>query len=112
VKLLLDENLSPRLVELLADAFPASTHPTQLGIRGTSDQALWDFARSHGYIIASKHSDFRQRVFLHGPPPKVIWLSAGNAGTAAIADLLRTNIPRIRQFAASVEEGLLVLEMR
>jgi uncharacterized protein (DUF433 family) len=57
VKLLLDENLSPRLVDLLADAFPASTHPTQLGIRGTSDQALWDFARPriHHHI----QGDFR-----------------------------------------------------
>jgi predicted nuclease of predicted toxin-antitoxin system len=112
VKLLLDENLSPRLVDLLADEFPASTHPTRLGIRGTSDQSLWDFAKSHGYIIASKDSDFRQRVFLYGPPPKVIWLSVGNAGTSAIAELLRRQVHRIRQFAASAEEGLLVLEKR
>ena len=112
MKLLLAENLSPRLAELLAEEFPASTHPTRLGIRGTSDQSLWEFAKSHGYIITSKDSDFRQRVFLYGPPPKVFWLSVGNAGTATIAELLRRQVHRVRQFAASAEEGLLVLEKR
>jgi predicted nuclease of predicted toxin-antitoxin system len=112
VKLLLAENLSPRLAELLAEEFPASTHPTRLGIRGTSDQSLWEFAKSHRYIITSKDSDFRQRVFLYGPPPKVFWLSVGNAGTATIAELLRRQVHRVRQFAASAEEGLLVLEKR
>jgi predicted nuclease of predicted toxin-antitoxin system len=33
--------------------------------------------------------DFRQRAFLFGPPPKVIWLDVGNAGTNAREDILR-----------------------
>lgn len=110
MKLLLDENLSHRLVGLLAAEFPDSAHPRQLGRRGASDQTIWDYAREHGFAIVSKDNDFRQRVFVEGPPPKVIWLSIGNAGTSAIAALLRSHAPEIRAFARSDQEGLLVIE--
>jgi len=110
MKLLFDENLSDHLVGLLAAEFPDSAHPRQLDMRGASDQAIWDYAREHGFAIVSKDNDFRQRVFLEGPPPKVIWLSIGNAGTSAIAALLRSHTTEIRAFAVSAQEGLLVIE--
>ena len=110
MKLLFDENLSHRLVDLLAAEFPDSAHPRQLGMRGASDLALWEYAREKGFTIVSKDNDFRQRVFLDGPPPKVIWLSIGNAGTVAIAALLRSRVAHINAFAKSWQEGLLVIE--
>lgn len=111
MKLLFDENLSHRLVDLLAAEFPHSSHPKRIGMRGASDLALWEYARQHDFIIVSKDNDFRQRVFLLGSPPKVIWLSIGNAGTRAIVVLLRNHVHRIEAFATSSEEGLLVLEI-
>jgi len=36
VKLLLDENLSPRLIELLATDFPETTHIERLKMRGAT----------------------------------------------------------------------------
>lgn len=75
MKLLFDENLSPRLVELLATEFPQSVHVETLGMRGTTDAALWEYAKNHGFAIVSKDNDFRQRAFVHGAPPKDIWLS-------------------------------------
>lgn len=110
MKLLFDENLSPRLVGLLAAEFPNSSHVEILNMRGTTDLAIWEFAREHNFIIVSKDNDFRQRVFLYGPPPKVIWLSIGNAGTSVIAKLLRKNLIDIQSFAQYPEEGLLVLK--
>jgi predicted nuclease of predicted toxin-antitoxin system len=38
VKLLLDENLSPRLVRILAAEFPGVTHIELLGLRGAADR--------------------------------------------------------------------------
>jgi predicted nuclease of predicted toxin-antitoxin system len=110
MKLLFDENLSHRLVDLLAAEFPHSAHPRRLGMLGASDLVLWEYARQHGFTIVSKDNDFRQRVFLHGPPPKVIWLSIGNAGTRAIVALLRKHVHTIEAFTTSSEEGLLVIE--
>jgi predicted nuclease of predicted toxin-antitoxin system len=109
VKLLFDENLSPRLVNLLAAEFPDSAHIDLLGMRGATDFAVWEYARDHGFVIVTKDDDFRQRSFLLGPPPKVVWLSVGNAGTQLVAKLLRRSIPRIESFVMSHEEGLLIL---
>ena len=109
MKLLLDENLSPKLVHVLADGFPGSTQVELLGLRGASDATVWETARAHGYTIVSKDNDFRQRSFLHGPPPKVVWLSIGNAGTDAIRVLLLNHRERLLEFLGKPEEGLLVL---
>lgn len=111
MKLLFDENLSRRLVHLLAPEFPGSSHLDLARMRGAADADIWRYAREHGLIIVSKDSDFRQRAFLYGAPPKVIWVSVGNAGTAAIADLLRSGLPRIQSFGQSSEAGLLVLDL-
>lgn len=58
----------------------------------------------------SKDNDFRQLAFLRGAPPKVIWLSVGNAGTDVIGELLQRNRSRIIAFAADPEESLLIIE--
>jgi predicted nuclease of predicted toxin-antitoxin system len=111
VKLLFDENLGPRLVELLARDFPESTHIEYLSMRGAADIAVWAYARDHGYTIVSKDNDFRQYAFLYGPPPKVIWLAVGNAGTEAIARLISTRTAEIQTFVEDPEQSLLPIEL-
>jgi predicted nuclease of predicted toxin-antitoxin system len=110
LKLLFDENLSPRLVEILAVDFPDCIHIELLGMRGAVDAAVWNFARQNGYVVVSKDNDFRQRAFLYGPPPKVVWLSVGNAGTDSIAMLIRAGGERLRAFDLVAGESLLILE--
>lgn len=110
MKLLFDENLSPTLVSRLATEFPGSRHVEDLGLRGCSDGDVWAYARTHDFTIVSKDNDFRQMAFLGGPPPKVIWLSVGNAGTRATAELIAHHVSLIAAFAASADECLLVLE--
>ena len=110
VKLLLDENLSPRLLTRIRRFYPGSRHVEQVGLKGRSDRAIWEYAHQNNFIITSKDNDFRQRSFLYGPPPKVIWLAVGNAGTGAIAKLLTEEVQTVRKFFAQPEEGLLILE--
>jgi predicted nuclease of predicted toxin-antitoxin system len=57
----------------------------------------------------SKDTDFRERSFVEGFPPKIIWLDVGNAGTAAIAELHRSERERVERFAALEEASLLIL---
>lgn len=45
MKLLFDENLSPRLLNLLAADFPGSAHLENLNMRGATDAAVWAYAR-------------------------------------------------------------------
>jgi predicted nuclease of predicted toxin-antitoxin system len=111
VKLLFDENLSPRLVHALESEYPGSAHLRTLGLRGAADGVIWELARQEAYAILSKDNDFRQLSFLHGAPPKVIWLSVGNAGTEAILGFLQSQRAEIQAFEADTEASLLVLAL-
>jgi predicted nuclease of predicted toxin-antitoxin system len=97
MKLLLDENLSPRLPALLADIYPGSSQLELVGLRGATDAAVWDYAKAAGFVLVSKDNDFRQMSFHYGAPPKVVWLRVGNAGTHVI---LRFARPRRRSGAS------------
>lgn len=109
VRLLFDENLSPRLVGLLAAEYPESVHVRDLGLRGAEDRRIWAHARERGFTIISKDNDFRQLSFLETAPPKVVWLDVGNDGTSVIAALLRGEQPRLLAFEREQETSLLVL---
>ena len=75
------------------------------------DHQVWEYARVHAFAIVSKDTDFRERSFVAGFPPKIIWLDVGNARTAAIADLLRSERKRVERFETSEETSLLILSM-
>jgi len=109
VRLLFDQNLSFRLVARLADLFPESVHVRHVGLERGDDQAVWDYAAAHGLVIVSKDSDFHQRSFLLGPPPKVIWVRLANCSTAEIERLLRTRFPEIRSFLEDRDAAFLAL---
>lgn len=112
MKLLLDENLSPRLPASLADIYPGSSQLELLGLRGSTDASVWEYAKSAGFVLVSKDSDFRQMSFQYGAPPKVVWLSVGNAGTPVILRLLREAQEEVKRFVADPEAALLVLPLR
>ena len=111
MKLLFDENVSPKLVGLLEGEFPESAHVYDVGLRGSPDRHIWEHARENGFTIVSKDDDFRQRSFVQGAPPKVVWLQVGNAGTAAIAELLREHASRLSRFAEEDESAILIVSM-
>lgn len=110
MKLLFDQNLAPRLVTALARVFPGSLHVRDLGLQAASDTDVWNAARERELTIVSKDADFRQRAFLHGPPPKVIWLKVGNVATAKIEALLLAQADAIRSFDRDPLGALLVLQ--
>jgi predicted nuclease of predicted toxin-antitoxin system len=74
VKLLLDENLSDRVLPGIVDLYPGSTHVKAHDLLQASDILIWSFARDHGYAIVSKDADFHQRSLVLGHPPKLIFL--------------------------------------
>ena len=111
VRLLLDENLSERLVSALAARFPSSLHVRVLGLGGTSDVRLWDVAAHERCMLVTKDEDFVQLSVMRGPPPKILWLNVGNARTVAIARLLLENAQAIEDFAVHPELAFLALRL-
>lgn len=109
MKLLFDENLSRHLVARLATHFPDSAHVTNVNLERATDREVWEFAGRHDYVIVSKDSDFNDLAFMHGRPPKVIWLRVGNASTDAIATLLADAAETVTTFASNDEDAVLTL---
>ena len=108
-QLLFDENLSPRLVKLLAEAFPGSLHVDEAGLHGHADIDVWRYAAEHNLVVVSKDNDFRQLSFLHGAPPKVVWLHIGNGPTSVVFDLLVKHIANVSVFAQDEDAALFTL---
>ena len=109
MKLLLDQNLSPRLVRTLEGAYPGSSHVRLVGLRDADDAVVWGFARDHGFIIVSKDSDFHQRSFVLGFPPKVIWIRRGNCPTTDIVKVFRERQSGILEFCEDDIHAFLAL---
>ena len=109
MKLLLDENISYRVVQDLSKLYPGSTHVRLVNLQLATDQAVWDFAKNNGYIIVSKDSDFHQRSFLYGFPPKVIWIRRGNCTTVEIKRILEGNVEDIKIFSKAERASFLIL---
>ncbi|MBD2296240.1 DUF5615 family PIN-like protein [Anabaena sphaerica FACHB-251] len=109
MKLLLDENLSDRIVDKILDLYPDSQHVKTLGLINTDDAIIWEFAKMNSFVIISKDSDFHQRSLLYGHPPKFIYLRIGNSPTSKIVQILRDNLSTITQFDSSDLESILVL---
>ena len=109
LRLLLDENLSERLLSRLVARFPGSQHVRLLGLGGAPDQELWDLAARDGYVLVTKDEDFLALSASRGSPPKVVCLAIGNASNAQTADLLLQQAEAIERFWDHPEAGFLLL---
>jgi predicted nuclease of predicted toxin-antitoxin system len=109
VRLLFDQNRSPRLIRNLERFVIGSDHVRNIGLDRSTDREVWEYARDHDFVIVSKDDDFRQLAFLYGAPPKVIWVRIGNGSTSEVEKLLTASVAIIREFGESADESLLVL---
>lgn len=109
MRLLFDQNLSHHLVELLAKPFTGSVHVRDVGLKDATDIEIWEYAKADGFVIVTKDSDFRQRSFLFGQPPKVIWVRLGNCSTSEIATALRGRCEAVQAFLEDAEAAFMVL---
>lgn len=109
MKLLLDENLSFRMVRSLADLFPQSAHVKDVGLAKADDQVIWEFAKANGFAILSKDDDFHQRSFLHGHPPKVVWLRLRNCSVDDAIAAVRKHHQAILDFDADAKASFLII---
>lgn len=112
MKLMFDQNLSPKLVGRLADVYPGSEHVRNINLQEASDREVWDHARANGLAIVSKDEDFHQLSFLYGPPPKVVWVRLGNCTTTDIEHALREFHADLVEFDADEEGAFLVIGKR
>lgn len=85
-------------------------HVKDFGMENKSDSDIWEFSKKNGFTIVSKDSDFHQRSFVFGHPPKFIWIKKGNCSTEEITSILRVHHQELMAFGVDPGSSLLVLE--
>lgn len=109
MKLLIDENLSRRIVPFLQTAFPGSSQLALLNLEGASDSEIWQYAKINGFVIVSRDSDFQERSLIAGHPPQVIWLKIPNRSKTVVLNILIDHRKEIEQ--ALTEQNLACIEI-
>ena len=109
MKLLFDHNLSPKLSGRLQDQFPGSIHILEVLTRRARDPSIWSYAGDHGFVIATKDSDYRRLSIERGHPPKVIWIRSGNSPTALVESLLHDYYDEIMAFEQDPDRDIIEL---
>ena len=97
MKLLLDENLSRRIVPFLQAGFPGSSQVALLGLEGANDLEIWEYAKANSFVIVSRDSDFQERSLVTGHPPQVVWLKIPNRSKTAVLNILLEHRAEIEQ---------------
>jgi predicted nuclease of predicted toxin-antitoxin system len=106
--LLLDANLSWRLIQKLSPYFAAVWHVESVQLpQPPKDTEIWEFARQNNAIIVTNDDDFYQLSVLKGSPPKVIVLRTGNQSNNYIAQIIIKHVNDIKSFYEIDECGLL-----
>ena len=109
MNILLDQNISFRVVLLLSDAFENVKQVKQIGLTDASDLEIWKYALDNDYTVVTFDSDFIDLATLKGSPPKIIWLRFGNSTNLKIANKLLSRYNEIQDFI--LNSGLSFLEI-
>jgi predicted nuclease of predicted toxin-antitoxin system len=104
IKLLIDENISYRLVKKVEDIFPDSQQVKRLGLLGKEDYIIWNYAKKNDFVILTQDDDYIELSQLLGYPPKVILLRTGSISTEELAGLLKQKIRDIEFFISPEQD--------
>ena len=107
MKLLLDQNLSRRLVAPLEASYLGSKQVALISLESATDLDIWQFAKT--FIIVIKDADFEEISVLKGTPPKVIWIRTGSAQNQTTLNVLLRNKIQIDAILSQEEIGCLEL---
>lgn len=106
MKLLIDMNLSPRWVGVLAKAGFDAVHWSTLGRSNARDTEIMDFAKANGYVVLTHDLDFGAILAAtHGEKPSVVQIRSGDVSPDVIG---KSVIVALKQMVTELEEGALL----
>ena len=93
----IDAQLSPHLAPWLTEHFDLEAYSASwLGLRDAKDHEIFARARDEDVVVMTKDRDFVLLLANEGPPPQVLWITAGNTSNSYLKDL----------FARTLEQAL------
>ena len=109
-KLLLDANLSWRLVAKLKLHFDDCFHVDSIGLAiPARDGEIWNYALAYRLIVVTNDEDFLDLVNVKGFPPKVVLLRTGNQSNLYVEQLMIKHKSDIQSLSESQDYGVLEL---
>ncbi len=110
MKLLLDENLSRRIVPALQQRFPGTSQVALLGLQRATDVELCDFAAAHDFVMCSKDDDFQRLVAARTYRPKLVRVALGNVGNDQVLAALLAAAERIEAALTQGDIGVAIID--
>lgn len=109
MRILLDQNLSPKLIWKLTDIIPGLETVYDHGLVGASDRFIFNWARNAEFTaVVSTDRDFVHLAEHLGPPPKVIRIERCDFPARVIEQLLRREALQIHTFLESDRAVMLI----
>lgn len=106
MKLLVDMNLSPRWVSVLANAGFEAAHWSTLGAKNAPDSEIMAYAKATNSVVLTHDLDFGAMLAAtHGEKPSVVQIRAEDVSPDVIGMQV---IAALRQMASELEEGALL----
>lgn len=109
MKLLFDQNISPRILKKLPNELSEFQQVRFVGLEDTSDAQIFEFAKSNDFAIVTFDSDFVDLNAIRGTPPKIIYLNTGNLTTQSVSDLIMNHLLIIQHYLNSDTDDILEL---
>ena len=107
MRLLVDMNLSPRWVDLLAAAGIEAAHWSSLGAANAPDPLIMAYARAHDFVVLTHDLDFGTALALTGASrPSVFQIRGRRVLPEQVGALVLTVLERYR---SELELGALVV---
>ena len=106
MKLVIDMNLSPRWVGVLAGAGLEAAHWSTLGAATAPDAEIMDYARLHGLVVLTHDLDFSAMIAAtRSEKPSVVQIRAQDVNPDVIGGQV---VAGLWQMSAELEQGALL----
>ncbi|MBN8726522.1 MAG: DUF5615 family PIN-like protein [Xanthomonadales bacterium] len=105
----LDAQLPPALAPWLQQTFAIEAQAVrELGLLRAADATIFEAARGADVVLVSKDIDFVNLVQQRGAPPRLLWVTCGNASNARLREVFALTLPRA---LALLADGRVVVEI-
>ena len=104
MKLLLDENISYRVLKIIRSAFPESIHASDVE-ELKEDSSFFSYAKKNQFSIVTFDEDFFEWQTMKVYPPKIVWLRFGNSNNLKVAHKLLDNQQKIKDLILDPDKG-------
>ena len=109
MKFLVDNQLPPALARFISEELHTEAlHVVDVGLRESTDAALWSYASANDFVLISKDEDF-VTLYSKTPSAGLLWVRLGNCRRAFLLEVFKKQWQRILE---RFENGERFVELR